>query len=564
MTGWKLPECRDEELLPMPHFPARLVEIDRSTPPTELAGFVGATAGSNAPSAPPWDTPTLDGLWRCRTRQNLTGASLPQIRRGLACAWRLMLAQQIDEALCMIDGIERQLDDIPSDVAKRLHSATQLVRAVGLAFQDDSPAALEHALSIASEGGASQDNHVISTLCRLAYWQLGKLKAFHALPRHQPRAQGSRSHALSAMVDLSIEAAVALDQLQISTAKRLASDAMAIAAAAKAPPGLAAIPACLVAQLLYEGGHLDEASTIVRDRLPAINAEGPFECALRAYLVLTRVARLRGQYDRAAILLREAEVLGERRGWPRLVAACVRERISLLLDAGRTPEARLYVEYFDRHADARGTATGQARAESMRYATLAHCRVSWTEAPSREAVAAFRRLYHRTIDRGGLYAGCRLAIELAGMLASIGETEEADALFFRIITLGATAGLHQIFLERGEETGLLLRRAYERADVPGSADRELRPLIGSLLSRWDDRHAKGRPARSGDAISDTLTARERDLLHWISRGMPNKQIARVLEISPETVKSHMKRIFMKLAVGTRAEAVSQATSLGLL
>jgi ATP/maltotriose-dependent transcriptional regulator MalT len=561
MTRRELPDCRDDELLGVPHFPARLVQIDGSTPPTELVGFVGTTAGSNAPSAPPWDTPTLDGLWRCRTRQNLTGASLPQIRRGLACAWRLMLAQQIDEALCMIDGIERQLDDIPSDAAQRLHSATQLVRSVGLAFQDDSPAALEHALSIASEGGASQDNHVISTLCRLGYWQLGKLKMFHALPRHPPRVRWSRSHALSAMVDLSIEAAAALDQLQTSTAKRLASDAMAIATAAKAPPGLAAIPACLVAQLLYEEGHLDEASTIVLDRLAAINAEGPFECALRAYTLLARVARLRGRYDRAAILLREAEVLGERRGWPRLVAACVAERISLLLDAGRTKEARLNAEYFDRLADARGTGIGQSRAETMRYATLAHCRVSWAETPSREAAAKFRRLYHRTVERRGLYAGCRLTVELAGMLASIGETEEADALFFQAIRSGAAAGLHQIFLERREAIGLLLRRAYERADVPGSADRKLLPLIGSLLSRWDVRHAVGRPAATA---SDALTARECDLLRWISRGMPNKQIARVLDISPETVKSHLKHIFLKLAVSTRADAVSKARSLGLM
>ncbi|MEI9984170.1 MAG: hypothetical protein WDN69_13770 [Aliidongia sp.] len=147
-----------------------------------------------------------------------------------------MLAQQMTEALAAIDRIERQLDDVPSIVATRLHAATQLVRAVGLAFQDDSLAALENALSIAKEGGASQNDQVISTLCRLGYWHLGKLEAFHALPRQQPRARWSRPHALSAMVDLSIEAAVALDHLQVSTAKRLASDALAIAAAAKAPP----------------------------------------------------------------------------------------------------------------------------------------------------------------------------------------------------------------------------------------------------------------------------------------------------------------------------------------
>ncbi len=467
----------------------------------------------------------------------------------------------MSEALGTIDRIERQLDDVPPAVATRLQAATQRVRAVALAFQDDSLASLEIALSIVREGGASEDDHVTSTLCRLGYWQLCKLEAFHALPRHLPRARWSRSHGLSAVVDLSIEAAVALDQLQISTARRLASDAMAIAAAAQAPPGLAAIPACLSAQLLYEEGRLDEASATVRDQLPAINAEGSIELALRAYLLLGRVARLRGQYDHAAIVLREAELLGERRDWPRLVAACVGERISLLLDAGRSKEARLSVERLSRYVEAHRAGFGHSRTELMRYSMLARWRVSWIEAPSYEAVTAFRRLYHRAVERGSLYAGCRLAVELAGMLASIGETEEADELFFHTIKSGAGAGLHQMFLEKGEESGLLLQRAYDCAEAPGSADRDVLPLIGSLLSRWSAGHAMDR-AEAG--ISGVLTKREREILGRISEGMPNKQIARRLQISPETVKSHIKRVFLKLAVGTRAEAVSQAKSLGLL
>jgi DNA-binding CsgD family transcriptional regulator len=61
-----------------------------------------------------------------------------------------------------------------------------------------------------------------------------------------------------------------------------------------------------------------------------------------------------------------------------------------------------------------------------------------------------------------------------------------------------------------------------------------------------------------------LTAREREILAMISQGLSNKRIARALKISPETVKSHVKSIFLKLAVSTRAEAVFRAGSLGLL
>lgn len=564
MTGWNFPVCHDEDTPRIPGSPERPGQLEGAMP---CPGPIGVPNGGMAPVPPSGrsaDASRLDILWRCRTRQNLTGASLPQIRRDLARARHLMLALRTNEAHSAIDRIERQLDDVPYAIAKRLHAATRLLRAVGFAFQDNGVAALEIALSHLKENAASQGNHAASTLCRLGLWQLGQFEAFHALPRRQPRARWSRSRAISAMFDLSIEAAVALDHLQMSTAKRLALDALAIADAAKAAPGLAALPACLVAQVLYEEGSLDEAAALVAGRLPAINAEGSIECALRAYLLLARIAWQRMYYDRAAILLREAETLGERRGWPRLVAACAAERASLLLDAGRTQEARLSVEYLDRHAEKHHGGSRHACAEIMRYRMLARWRVAWAETPSMEAVAALRQLYHRAAERRNLYAACRLAVELADMLASIGETEEADALFFQTVKSGAAAGLYQVFLERGGGSGMLLRRAYDRAEAPGSTDRGVLPLVGSLLSRWDDRHAKGRPARPGDAISDTLTARERDILAKISRGMPNKQIARVLEISPETVKSHLKRIFLKLAVGTRAEAVSQATSLGLL
>lgn len=66
----------------------------------------------------------------------------------------------------------------------------------------------------------------------------------------------------------------------------------------------------------------------------------------------------------------------------------------------------------------------------------------------------------------------------------------------------------------------------------------------------------------GERGGDALTARECVILGLISQGFSNKSIARMLKISPETVKSHVKHIFLKLAVSTRAAAVARATLLG--
>lgn len=100
--------------------------------------------------------------------------------------------------------------------------------------------------------------------------------------------------------------------------------------------------------------------------------------------------------------------------------------------------------------------------------------------------------------------------------------------------------------------------------TPTSKDRELPPFVGSLLARWEPGHAGDHSAQSSSRVGDTLTARECDVLAMISQGFSNKQIARTLEISPETVKTHVKRIFLKLAVNTRTEAVYRAASFGLL
>jgi LuxR family maltose regulon positive regulatory protein len=61
-----------------------------------------------------------------------------------------------------------------------------------------------------------------------------------------------------------------------------------------------------------------------------------------------------------------------------------------------------------------------------------------------------------------------------------------------------------------------------------------------------------------------LSARERTIVLLMGHGLSNKRIARQLSIAPETVKSHAKRIFWKLTVQSRAQAVYRASALGLI
>lgn len=79
----------------------------------------------------------------------------------------------------------------------------------------------------------------------------------------------------------------------------------------------------------------------------------------------------------------------------------------------------------------------------------------------------------------------------------------------------------------------------------------------------------GQPDRTGFAPPEPagrplLTPRELEVLALVGEGMSNKTIARRLGISAHTVKYHLEAVFTKLAVRSRAEAVTRGLRRGLL
>ncbi len=74
------------------------------------------------------------------------------------------------------------------------------------------------------------------------------------------------------------------------------------------------------------------------------------------------------------------------------------------------------------------------------------------------------------------------------------------------------------------------------------------------------------PAKSLEAAAliEPLTPRELEVLQLLAEGLPNKVIARRLDISDHTVKFHVNAILSKLSAQSRTEAVVRATRLGLI
>jgi LuxR family transcriptional regulator, maltose regulon positive regulatory protein len=89
------------------------------------------------------------------------------------------------------------------------------------------------------------------------------------------------------------------------------------------------------------------------------------------------------------------------------------------------------------------------------------------------------------------------------------------------------------------------------------------PYISKLIEAWSSRYQSDPRQAPTSTVAESLSAREGDILKLIGEGLSNKEIARNLAITPETVKSHVKHIFTKLNVEKRAQAVSRAQTLGL-
>ncbi|WP_236241392.1 response regulator transcription factor [Streptomyces sp. CC228A] len=123
-------------------------------------------------------------------------------------------------------------------------------------------------------------------------------------------------------------------------------------------------------------------------------------------------------------------------------------------------------------------------------------------------------------------------------------TYDTDADITRAIDAGATGYL--LKAERPEELFAAIRAAAEGRTALSA------PVAGRVMNR-----VRG-------AAAPALTARERDILGQLARGLGNRDIARALFISEATVKTHLGRIYTKLGVETRAGAVAQAKEQRLL
>ena len=133
-----------------------------------------------------------------------------------------------------------------------------------------------------------------------------------------------------------------------------------------------------------------------------------------------------------------------------------------------------------------------------------------------------------------------------------------------IMDQGSEAGVKDgigipLFGRAGEITGVGLART----DSDKSRDYDF--MAGAYLLTTHFHHKfRTLYMEEHPANQPSLTEREADVLSWAAEGKNNEEIAIILGISVDTVKSHLKKCFRKLDVNNRGYAISKAVLLGLI
>jgi ATP/maltotriose-dependent transcriptional regulator MalT len=325
------------------------------------------------------------------------------------------------------------------------------------------------------------------------------------------------------------------------------------------------------AWLCYREGHLEQAAGHA-NRLLAHNSM-PWQWAT-PLVARGGVLRERNQLDAAAIDLTRAIELSEQWWRPRVFVFAAIELALLRFAQGSTAEA------FDLLAEAQPRAHGVNLRQRLDVTDAA----LWLRAGDIERATALRRelpssrltalldarllLARGQVERTLTHVDAleatahslqdRISARLLRARALLpGDEPAAMAELHRAIELGRWEGFVQLFTEDLVEMESLLQGWLGEGDDPYSF---------GLLAAVADRGPRPGPRLDGARLAavDTLSSRERVVLHYLATSLANKEIAGELHMSVNTLKTHLKSIYRKLGTSTRQAAVSAARQQRLL
>jgi len=514
---------------------------------------------------------------------------------GLAYAWGLIAAYQLDRASFWLDYVQQTLNDmeLPADQAQRaqekstrfwnLRGGLAICRSTLALLSGDLDEAAEY--SRASLTYLNEDNPFIRSLFSLQegyyYTSLGDtVQAVRVLQETAKIAQRANNLLVLVLVTCQLAEMQAL-QGHLSQALVTLQKAEYMAVGPDSSPlALRGIVDNTVADILRERGALREAKQYL-ERGRRLTQGGWEVSGLEGMITLARVLQSQGDSAGADALIEEASQLAlstEASQWDDVFASAVGVRLALQREdltkatqwwkksglSGATREISpenypfgIY-EYLlltqARFHIAIGEDTGDVRALQRSLAILQSLLPE---------VERFERATTR-IEIGVLQALCEYAL---------GDTEQAVSTLLDALALGEPEGYCRIYLDEGRPVAELLALCHTAQQRTGAYLPSLQ-YIESLLDAFQQGRAVEVPTphRTGASLaagtdggsSVHLSAREIEVLSLIAEGRSNQEIAGELCLALNTVKRHASNIYAKLDVKKRTQAVSKARDLGLI
>ncbi len=159
-----------------------------------------------------------------------------------------------------------------------------------------------------------------------------------------------------------------------------------------------------------------------------------------------------------------------------------------------------------------------------------------------------------------------LVLQAVALLAH-GEQEQALRALSEALALAEPGGFIRLFVDEGEAMRLLILDFRVRIEKQVRSDfRKLHEYTDRLLAAFLQAAVtlESKISHQKSEMVEPLSPRELEILQLIAQDLSNREISKRLFLALDTVKGHNRRIFDKLQVKSRTEAIARARELGLL
>lgn len=330
----------------------------------------------------------------------------------------------------------------------------------------------------------------------------------------------------------------------------------------------ASMVACYV-QALYESNALDTAESMFTQFHDLIMDAVLLDFLASGYVAMARTQDAAGRPARAEDVLGELDEIAHTAGWPRLTRIAAWERVRRAVIRGDVDRAQALASRIPRQPEFNLPAGWMLFSEATEGDAIGYIRLALHSGRLDEAASLLAPELALAQQQNRTYRLIKLLILDALLQHRRHAANPARRSLHRALQLAASGHYLRVFLDEGDALLPLLHEegATLASENPASADtQQLRDFLTRILDaagQHTDLGARA-PGDTGFQPLEPLTDREKQILVYLANGVSNKEMARRIFVSENTVKFHLKNIYSKLAVGSRLQAINAARQMGLL